>query len=196
MNIFGSAAVWEVVPNADWIMALSYILPIIFCALWVILFAKVLIDKKQKKSNKKLTLVLFRLTTMFCLATIILELFFIIFRDWYDKQWILLVELLTPLAWFSFKRYPKNAILVSIVMLVLTLAISVPVAISNYDALHKNVVDLVDLEPELKTNKWSNEELDRELDGKQWIDCMPPLDNYQSQLCARAEEIDYPYIAY
>ena len=29
-----------------------------------------------------------------------------------------------------------------------------------------------------------------------WIDCMPPLEGAQAELCAQAEAAGYPYIAY
>jgi len=43
---------------------------------------------------------------------------------------------------------------------------------------------------------WTNEEIDKRLQGDEWIDCMPPLSGYEARLCERAEEIGYPRIAY
>jgi hypothetical protein len=37
---------------------------------------------------------------------------------------------------------------------------------------------------------------DPDFEYEGWIDCMPPLDEYEADLCKRAEEAGYPYIAY
>lgn len=134
---FGSAAVWEIVPGAFEIMTLSYILPVIFFVFWIVLFIKVLVDKYKKKSNKKSTLILFKLTAMFCLMSIVLGLFIRIFAQWYEMQWLLVVlELPTLLILLLFKHYPKHSIIILSVMLALVLIVSVPAAISSYNNLY------------------------------------------------------------
>ena len=45
------------------------------------------------------------------------------------------------------------------------------------------------------TGTAESSELDAHLNGG-WIDCMPPLDDFETRLCERAKEINYPYIAY
>jgi hypothetical protein len=77
------------------------------------------------------------------------------------------------------------------VIVVVAIAIVALIVIVTYFVIKKVANNNGGREVETSTNS----ELDAHLNGG-WIDCMPPLDDFETRLCERAEEINYPYIAY
>ena len=134
---FGSAAMWEMVSGAELIMKLSYIVPIVFGVFWVALLIRMIMDKKQKKKDDRLTKLMLRFVTMLALMTVVFELWLRLDRHWYERQWLLIVlELPTLLAWLLYRRYPKYGIVIMLVMLIVVLVIALPVAMGNFGELH------------------------------------------------------------
>ena len=139
---FGSAAVWEVIPGASEIMTLLLILPIVFFIAWETLLIKLLVDKRHNKASNRISLILFRITLVLCITTIAFEVFIFLSDHWYEAQTQLAITALlslvisAALAVVFIKHIPKHAIAIAIIMLIATMAISIPTTLSIYEKPH------------------------------------------------------------